>query len=268
LGSIEENLKIWGREFDWQEGGESWSAVWGGSRSQWLATLWPRIGAHLPARTIVEIGCGFGRWSAYLRPYATERLVLVDLAERCVESVRRRFAGDPGVEVFRTDGSSLPELDPGSVDFVFSFDSLVHVELDALAGYVAALAGVLTPGGTAFLHHSNFKALLDARPGTYNHHWRAESVDADRFAELCRSAGLRCRTQEIVDWGTSEKRVVGCDCLSVVERAVQPPQATVRLDNPHFMAEAQSAAIRAGLYPVAPAGDRAPGPPVDDANET
>jgi hypothetical protein len=46
----------------------------------------------------------------------------------------------------------------GSIDFAFSFDSLVHVEADALASYVAGLARVLTEKGVAFLHHSNYGA--------------------------------------------------------------------------------------------------------------
>ena len=43
-----------------------------------------------------------------------------------------------------------------AVDFAFSFDSLVHVEAETLADYLAELARVLVPDGVGFLHHSNF----------------------------------------------------------------------------------------------------------------
>lgn len=45
-----------------------------------------------------------------------------------------------------------------SVDFAFSFDSLVYVEAEVLKGYLTELARVLKPDGVAFLHHSNLGA--------------------------------------------------------------------------------------------------------------
>jgi hypothetical protein len=46
-------------------------------------------------------------------------------------------------------------LNSGSVDFAFSFDSLVHAEADVIQAYVEQLASILRPGGAAFIHHSN-----------------------------------------------------------------------------------------------------------------
>ena len=53
-----------------------------------------------------------------------------------------------------TDGLSIPE-DDNSVDLVFSFDSLVHVEREVMQSYLAALTRCLKPGRFAFLQHSN-----------------------------------------------------------------------------------------------------------------
>jgi hypothetical protein len=46
-------------------------------------------------------------------------------------------------------------VETGSVDFVFSFDSLVHADAPTLEAYLRELTRVLRPGGVAFLHHSN-----------------------------------------------------------------------------------------------------------------
>ena len=126
-----------------------------------------------------------------------------------------------------------------SIDFAFSFDSLVHVELDALAAYLGELARVLTPDGVAFLHHSNYGAYqrsarmlapvqpaLDRLPtaaragllrtGAYRGaHWRAPSVTAGAFAAACRDVGLSCGGQELVNW---EGGVQLLDCFSVIAR--------------------------------------------------
>ena len=41
----------------------------------------------------------------------------------------------------------LPMVEESSIDFVFSFDSLVHVEAETLAAYLSELARVLKPDG-------------------------------------------------------------------------------------------------------------------------
>jgi hypothetical protein len=50
-------------------------------------------------------------------------------------------------------------IENGSIDFAFSFDSLVHAESDVMSSYAHELARVLKPGGVAFLHHSNLDAV-------------------------------------------------------------------------------------------------------------
>jgi len=257
MPTIDENLRLWGSQYDWQGRGEEWSAVWGGSRAQWLGSILPRIRAFLPAGSALEIGCGYGRWSRQLRPWCRE-LVLVDLTPVCVEACRELFRGDPAVRAEVTGGRSLSGVADGTVDFAFSFDSLVHAELDVLAGYAGELARTLAPAGVAFLHHSNFGAVLAAHPGTQNRHWRGESASAEAFAECCRSAGLECPVQEVVDWGG----VDACDVFSVVtRRGSRWDRDPLRRANPFFMGEAQSLAVRAALYglPEDGPGDPEPG---------
>jgi hypothetical protein len=93
-------------------------------------------------------------------------------------------------------------LGDGSVDFAFSWDSLVHVEEDVMASYVRELRRVLRPGGCAFLHHSNRGAVeetLAEKPE--NHHWRARSMTAEKLRTQCVQNGLVCPVQELVAWG-------------------------------------------------------------------
>lgn len=249
MGSIPENRKHWGETYAWSRGGEEWSDSWGGSRNQWEFTLRPRLARFLPAARIVEIGCGHGRWTSFLREQA-EQVVALDLVDSCVEACRQRFAGDARVVCRPTDGATLSGVADASVDLVFSFDSLVHAELDELGGYLREVARCLRPDGVAFLHHSNFFEILALRPGSWNHHWRAESVSAERFAERCAAAGLRCVRQEIVDWGGIED----CDVLSLVTRPGSRWDGPPRVErNRWFMGEAYSLGVRARLYGEPPA---------------
>jgi SAM-dependent methyltransferase len=255
LPTIDENLRHWRDGHDWSTQGEEWSRVWGGSESQWQGSILPRIRALLPVRRAVEIGCGFGRWTRRLRPWC-EGLVAFDLVEECVVACRERFRGDSGAEFLRTDGRSLTGVAAGSVDLVFSFDSLVHAEQDVLDAYVAEIARVLSPDGVAFLHHSNFGAVLAEHPGSGNLHWRGESARGSEVIRRCPHHGLKVLSQEIVDWGGVED----CDAFSLIARADSSRAAagSVVRKNPYFMGEAQSLAVRAALYGV-PEERRPPG---------
>ncbi|MCB1009749.1 MAG: class I SAM-dependent methyltransferase [Acidobacteria bacterium] len=244
MGSIPENRKHWGETYAWSAGGEEWSESWGGSAAQWRFTLAPRLARFLPASRIVEIGCGHGRWTHYLRERCDE-VIALDLVDSCVAACRERFGDDPRVVCRSTDGLSLTGVEDASVDLVFSFDSLVHAELDTLERYLVEMARCLRPGGAAFLHHSNFGEILALRPGSWNHHWRAESVSAELFAERCEAVRLRCVTQEIVDWGGIED----CDVLSVAVPVASAPQEERRVErNRWFMGEAYSLRVRSLLW--------------------
>ena len=62
----------------------------------------------------------------YLKEHCRQ-LHLVDPAAECIEGCRRRFAAESHLTYHVNDGRSLEMIPNQSVDFVFSFDSLVHV---------------------------------------------------------------------------------------------------------------------------------------------
>jgi SAM-dependent methyltransferase len=236
--SIAENLDFWEVEYDWGQRGDAWSGPWGDASAQWYGSILPRVRHFLPAQSVLEIAPGFGRWTQFLLDYCDE-LIGVDLAPKCVDACRRRFANHQNATFDANDGQSLPMVRDSSIDFAFSYDSLVHVESETLDGYLSELARVLKPEGVAFLHHSNYgtyqrsahrleplQGVFDRLPsvvraglirtGTYRgSHMRAKSVTAAGFTEQCREVGLRCVAQELVNW---EGGVLLLDCFSVVAR--------------------------------------------------
>ena len=141
-------------------------------------------------------------------------MIVVDLAAQCIEACRKRFAESHHITYHVNDGLSLECVSPHSVDFVFSYDSLVHAEAAVLQSYLR------TAGGKADARRGRLYPPLQPRrdrsqpaPGEPppDIHWRAHDMSAARFVEFCSEAGLRCIAQEIVDWG-GEPRL---DCFSV-----------------------------------------------------
>lgn len=216
MPTITQNIEKWNKQHDWPQAGDEWSVSWGGSEAQWYGTIFPRIHSFVPVSTILEIAPGYGRWTQMLKRLC-EQLIVVDVSESCIAACKQRFSADAHITYHVNDGKSLAMIPEQSIDFAFSFDSLVHVEADVIEAYISQLARKLTPDGVAFIHHSNIGAYLDRSTGKLpgyvdNPHWRAASMTARRFKEFCAAAGLRCIAQELINWGMD---TIFNDCFSL-----------------------------------------------------
>jgi SAM-dependent methyltransferase len=235
-------------KYDWKEAGEEWSAPWGTSSGQWFGTILPRIRHYVPTGAILEIAPGYGRWTHYLKDYCRE-LSAVDRIDECIEACRSRFAAASHVHCYVNDGRSLRMIPDGSVDFVFSFDSLVHTKRDVVESYLRELGNKLKTGGAGFIHHSNFgeyvnslreripeavaRPLIKAKIFDWSHH-RSADMTAEIFRTLCGEHGLHCISQELVNW--RGRRLI--DCFSIFVKDAIEPKPTCVTRNRNFMREA------------------------------
>lgn len=223
--NVRDNFEMWSA-YEWPRGGDEWSNNFGSSRGLWFGMILPRVHHFLPADHVLEIAPGYGRCSQFLVREA-RRLTLVDLVPKCIEACRARFAEHSHVRYVVNDGMTLPGVPDASVDFVFSWDSLVHVDRAPIRSYLHEIARVLRPGGHAFLHHSNLGMQAaeltqeDIRSGVGN---RRESVSAAIVAGDAQDAGLRCVAQELIP---QARPGLFNDCYSLFRsdpaRVSQPP---------------------------------------------
>ena len=265
MPSISDNLHFW-NSFDWSQNGEEWSRPFGNSETLWWFLLIPRIHRWLPASTILEIGVGYGRWTKFLLGHC-ERLIGVDLSPGCIEYCRRVFDENERRRFIVNDGMSLREVSDSSVDFIFSFDSIIHAEADVISAYLFEFRRVLRDGGFGFIHHSNlgyyprrlavFEGIQRFTPSRWwqpgarrvslpqralqmmlslnTAGWRASSMSAVRFAKIAEAAGLAMLAQETINWGYGRCMI---DCLSSFARREvvnsNPPVAANRwFGRPH-----------------------------------
>ena len=262
--SVAWNRRWWNERYHWDDQGEQWSEPWGSAERQWFGTLLP----FLPTGNGLEIAPGFGRWTEYLLPKC-ERLTAVDLTPKCVDACQHRFADQTNFRCLLNDGRSLEMVSDESIDFALSFDSLVHAEADVLDDYLRQLRRKLTRDGVGFIHHSNLgeyasrfwyrkipvvRSVLKRvqrreEPAT---HGRTFSVTAEKFARMAARHGLRCLSQEVINW----KSPLLTDCISVFVRddsARQGPNVVRR--NDQFMDEAESVRGAPGILDVAVASE-------------
>lgn len=212
MATLAENKLVWDGKYDWPDGGDEWSGPWGGPRMQWYAEIFPRIESVVKGK-VLEIACGYGRWTEFLQGVADE-LTVVDLSEECIGACQKRFDGS-NITFYVNDGMSLDMIKSNSIDFIYSYDSLVHADSTVIDSYLSQFSRVLTEDGSAFIHHSNL--------GEYsgNHvkfdeedvHWRDPSVSAKLFETCAAEHGLCCIAQELMGWDKTEALI---DCYSTV----------------------------------------------------
>lgn len=250
MPTIEQNLTQWANH-DWSSRGDEWSAGWGSTTLMWHASLLPRICHYLPAEHILEIAPGHGRCTQFLIPHCNE-ITLVDLVPGCIKACVKRFKrSGPKVRGYVNDGRSLDMVRDNSIDFVFSWDSLVHVEADVMEAYLTQLGRKLKPGAVGFLHHSNIGAYADASGKLMieNKSWRGASMSAARFREFAARAGLATFGQELIEWG----QPAFIDCISAFGRppagaALRQGRTTPVVENPRIFEEGRWISQLTTLY--------------------
>lgn len=226
------NKSLWDGGYAWTGRGEEWSEVWGGSEAQWFGSLYPRLHRFLPVENLLEIAPGFGRWTHYLLEYVGGRYTGVDLSQECVDFCQERFSGFNNAAFQVNDGLSLDSIDDGLFGLVFSFDSLVHANLDVHETYIPQILRKLTKNGVAFIHHSNWAQSGSTKK---NEHCRAEDVSAAAYAEIVKKAGGHVMLQECLNWGTDEK-IDAFTLFCRADRDVLPEMLLI--ENGDFMLEA------------------------------
>jgi 2-polyprenyl-3-methyl-5-hydroxy-6-metoxy-1,4-benzoquinol methylase len=149
---------------------------------------WPTRGANRPAETLVDIGCSWGRWSI-AAARAGFAVWGVDVHLDALWAARRTTP-ELGVsaDFACSDAAHLP-FRPASIDFVFSYSVLQHLEKQVVRDVLKRIVRILRPGGTCFVQLPNTFGLMSlfrqarrgfrpAAPGTFKmRYWRRGEIE-------------------------------------------------------------------------------------------
>lgn len=105
--------------------GDQWGTIESYPPLQTVRDAWllPFVG---PDKTVLEVGTGGGRWTQFL--LGAGQVYSVDVNPAMLEYAARRFSPPGNLHLIHTDGASVPSVPEASVDFVFSFGTLVHID--------------------------------------------------------------------------------------------------------------------------------------------
>jgi len=119
---------------------------------------------HKEARGF-DMGCGSGRWAAFVAPQVGE-LICIDASEEALAVARQNLSLFDNCTFYQASVDELP-MEDNSMDFAYSLGVLHHVP-DTLAG-IRACARKLKPGGVflVYLYYA-----FDNRPAWFRWLWK------------------------------------------------------------------------------------------------
>ncbi len=148
---------------------------------------WPARPANRRGEMLVDLGCGWGRWTiAAVRAGYSAWGVDVHLdALWAAQRVAQQLGA--GADFACCDALRLP-FRPASIDFVFSYSVLQHLEKNSVREALKGIARILRPGGTCFVQLPNAFGLMSVlrqgrrgfrqpRPGTFEmRYWKRREI--------------------------------------------------------------------------------------------
>jgi SAM-dependent methyltransferase len=119
--------------------------------------------------TVLEIGPGGGRWTQFLMD--AREVVLVELNSEFFPYLQERFGNrNTKLRPYQTSGFELEGIESGSIDFVFSFGTFVHISPDGIDQYLGEIRRVLRPGGTATIQYADRSKKFFANAAVEGYH--------------------------------------------------------------------------------------------------
>jgi ubiquinone/menaquinone biosynthesis C-methylase UbiE len=126
--------------------------------------------------TALELGVGGGRVAAHIANHVA-KLYAVDISEHMLHRARESLVSFTNIEYLHSHDARLPAELTDTIDFAYSFDVFVHLDLHMMRAMVEELHRALKPGGRAFLHTSN----LSTDAGWRKFHVQSSYRPVDHF---------------------------------------------------------------------------------------
>lgn len=177
-------------------------------------------------KLLVDVGCSWGRWTiaAALAGYSPIGLDVHVDALAAGGRVSRQMG--VGADFVCGDADHLP-LRSGSIDVLFSYSVLQHLERQTVIGFLAEASRVLKPHGVCIVQLPNAfglynivrqlrRGLRDARPGTFEmRYWSRAQI-----RQAVEKAGLEELTIRTDGFFTQNPQLSDLDLLSFSGRLI------------------------------------------------
>ena len=117
----------------------------------------------VPDADVLELGCGGGKFSAHLRA-RSRSLVCSDISADMLRRTRAHVGEGEDVSFLQLNGRDFRGVPDASIDFIYSYDVLLHLQPQNVFSYLRDARRILRPGGIFMVHAINL-----ATPGGSYH---------------------------------------------------------------------------------------------------
>lgn len=178
----------------------------------WIGVIWPILSRHkIDLTDTIDFACGYGRNAKMLAAAGAAKVTLVDVNPDNIAYCREHLIPRGNFDVVQNNGYDLADLPSDRFTHLYSFDAMVHFDLEIVLAYIREFARVIKPGGTAFIHHSNYTGNpggnFRENPGMRNF------MSALIFKHASIRGGFDVLEQELVNWSCPDS-----DCVTVLYR--------------------------------------------------
>lgn len=199
MPSIKWNSDVWGRDYTWPQHGDEWSDMANFCNipyDMWKDSVAREFFFHIiNTSNVLEIGCGHGRWSSLIAPKVPQgHLDVVDLNKSCIEFCKEKLAQYSNINYWQNDGKNLNFIADSSIDFIWSFDTFVHIEEPEVKMYAKELYRTMKRQAMGIIHHSGSPTDEQRRNGMRS------LVDKVKFRDILLANRLHI-VRQIDSWG-------------------------------------------------------------------
>lgn len=171
--------------------------------------------------TVMDFACGWGRITNVIKNNYS-KIILCDISEKAILHCKERFGDDPKFEYVVNTIDNIP-VESDSVDFVFSWDSMVQFNYRLLDLSIFEINRVLKKGGYALLHHSNYRGAFAAQKLSCSENYEENKMSraCTSYVDVKRIANhyeMDVVEQKLQDWGSGDNFVRHIDCFSVLQK--------------------------------------------------
>jgi hypothetical protein len=145
-----EEQRHWNNDGAFSKEGHEWSSRFGSTENLWNTLLKEKVQKYCTGKGL-EIAPGEGRITEYLIREC-ESLTLLELNSNPLSKCLLKF-GNKINGYYVNDGKSIPPIFEDYFDFIFSFDSFVHVHQNVFFDYIKDMGISLKSGGFGVIHH-------------------------------------------------------------------------------------------------------------------
>lgn len=115
---------------------------------------------------ILEIAVWHWRWSKYLLQLY-KNYYWIDISNECINFCKRKFSEYDNCNFILWNWVDLKNIESDSINFIFSFDSFVHISQDVFIWYIKEISRILAPNWICIIHHSGVKNKNQIRHSWY-----------------------------------------------------------------------------------------------------